>query len=255
MSPPSNHFLRSLSRGDFELIRLHLRDMKFIHGSTLYDVGHPIERLYFPESGVISLVVVLQSGDMIEAGMIGIDGVVGTSAALDGAIALNQAIVQIAGAGSAIDVGLMREAVATSRSLRVKLYQHDQLLLAQAQQSAACNAKHAIEERLCRWLLRTHDLVQSDRIELTQEFLSQMLGVRRTSVTLAARHLQAVKIIKYRRGCIDILDIDALQEASCECYDDVKIQVARLLGEHSPAAVSSPRLTPLPGEKAVARDN
>ncbi len=228
MPPPPNNFLQSLSRGDFELLRPHLRDVKLVHSAVLFDAGGVIERVYFPHSGIISLVVVLSTGDMIEAGMIGREGVAGTSAALDGAVSLNRAVVQIAGVGSTIETQQMRAAVATSKSLRVKLYEHDQMLLAQAQQSAACNAKHQIEERLCRWLLRTRDLVESDIIELTQEFLAQMLGVRRTSVTLAARHLQAVKLIKYRRGHIQILDEEALQDASCECYEAVKSQVMRL---------------------------
>ena len=228
MAPPPNTFLQSLSRGDFELLRPHPRDVKLVHSAVLFDAGGAIERVYFPHSGVISLVVVLSTGDMIEAGMIGREGVAGTSVALDGAVSLNRAVVQIAGVGSTIETQQMRAAVATSKSLRVKLYEHDQMLLAQAQQSAACNAKHQIEERLCRWLLRTRDLVESDSIELTQEFLAQMLGVRRTSVTLAARHLQAVKLIKYRRGHIQILDEKALQDASCECYEAVKSQVLRL---------------------------
>jgi CRP-like cAMP-binding protein len=228
MPPPPNNFLQSLSRGDFELLRPHLRDVKLVHSAVLFDAGGVIERVYFPQSGIISLVVVLSTGDMIEAGMIGREGVAGTSAALDGAVSLNRAVVQIAGVGSTIESQQMQAAVATSKSLRVKLYEHDQMLLAQAQQSAACNAKHQIEERLCRWLLRTRDLVESDTIELTQEFLAQMLGVRRTSVTLAARHLQAVKLIKYRRGHIQILDEEALQDASCECYEAVKSQVLRL---------------------------
>jgi CRP-like cAMP-binding protein len=231
LTPPPNNFLQSLSRGDFELLRPHLRDVKLVHSAVLFDAGGVIERVYFPHSGVISLVVVLSSGDMIEAGMIGREGVAGTPAALDGAVSLNRAVVQIAGVGSTIETQQMRAAVATSKSLRVKLYEHDQMLLAQAQQSAACNAKHQIEERLCRWLLRTRDLVESDTIELTQEFLAQMLGVRRTSVTLAARHLQAVKLIKYRRGHIQILDEEALQDASCECYEAVKSQVLRLQAE------------------------
>jgi CRP-like cAMP-binding protein len=211
--PLSNHFLQSLSRGDFELLRPHMRDVKLIHSDVLFEAGGVIDRIYLPHSGVVSLVVALAGGDVIEAGMIGRDGVVGTSAALDGAVSLNRAIVQIAGAGLVIETSHIRAAVAASRSLRIKLYQHDQMLLAQAQQSAACNAKHQIEERLCRWLLRTRDLVGSDSIELTQEFLAQMLGVRRTSVTLAASHLQAVNLIKYRRGHIQIMDLDGLESA------------------------------------------
>lgn len=227
-NPPPNRFLQSASRNDFELLRPHLREAKFSQGAVLFEQGGIIERVYFPHAGVISLVVGLASGDMIECGMIGHDSVVGSQAALDSTTALNRAIVQIAGAGSSIEVGYVRAAVASSKTLRMKLYQHDQILLAQAQQSAACNAKHNIEERLCRWLLRTRDLVDGDRLDLTQEFLAQMLGVRRTSVTLAARHLQAIGLIKYHRGHIEIRDLDGLQEAACECYEAVKTQVARL---------------------------
>jgi CRP-like cAMP-binding protein len=229
MTTSPNHFLRALSHGDMALLTPHLREVKLVHAAVLFDVGDTIERLYFPHTGAISLVVVLDSGDMIEAAIVGPEGVIGGSAALDGPTALNRGIVQVAGLASMIDTQLMRGAVATSKSLRMTLYQHDQLLLIQAQQSVACNAKHEVEARLCRWLLKTRDLMASDTIVLTQEFLAEMLGVRRTSVTLAARNLQAANLIKYRRGHIQILDLDGLEEASCECYAAVKNQTARLL--------------------------
>jgi CRP-like cAMP-binding protein len=117
----------------------------------------------------------------------------------------NRAIVQITGEGFAMGATDAKAACTASRSLSSKIYQYDQLLLAQAQQSAACNARHKVEERLCRWLLRTRD-VRGDKLELTHEFMAQMLGVRRTSVTLVARHLQAAGLIKYRRGKIQIID-------------------------------------------------
>ena len=123
----------------------------------------------------------------------------------------------------------------------MKLYEQDQLVLAQAQQSAACNATHNIEERLCRWLLRTRDLVGEDVLALTQEFMAQMLGVRRTSVTLAAHHLQQIGLIKYRRGQVRIVDLEGLQEAACECHQAFKDQAARLL-----AAAPGARLTVVP---------
>ena len=225
---PANEFLRSLTRLDLEMIRPHLRDVQFGPSAVLYDAGDVIDRLYFPTEGIIALVVVLENGDMVEAGIIGFDGVVGTPAALDGAIALHRAVVQAQGAGLTIDIASMRAAVATSRSLRIKIYEHDQILLAQAQQSAACNAKHEIEARLCRWLLRTLDLVRNDKLVVTQDFLAQMLGVRRTSVTLAARRLQKAGIISYQRGKISIRDVDGLKSASCECYEAVKTHTKRL---------------------------
>lgn len=226
---PPNGFLQSLTHGDFELLRRHLRDVTLEHSKVLFDVGGTIPHLYFPHAGVISLVVVLSDGDLIEAGMIGRDGVVGTPAALDDAVALYRAIVQIEGAASVVDMAHAQAAVAASRTLRKKLYQHDQILLAQAQQSAACNAKHDVEERLCRWFLRTRDLVGADSLPLTQEYIAQMLGVRRTSVTLAARNLQAAKLIKYRRGLVKIVDVEGLQEAACECHEGVKAQAARMI--------------------------
>ena len=226
---PPNGFLQSLTIGDFELLRPHLRTVRLEHSKVLFDVGGKIPHVFFPHGGVVSLVVVLFDGDLIEAAMIGRDGVVGTAAALDDAVGLHRAIVQIEGAASVVDMPHAQAAVAASRTLRKKLYQHDQVLLAQAQQSAACNAKHHVEERLCRWLLTTRDHVGADSLPLTQEYIAQMLGVRRTSVTLAARNLQAVNLIKYRRGVINILDVEGLQEAACECHEAVKAQAARMI--------------------------
>jgi CRP-like cAMP-binding protein len=229
--PPPNKFLQSLSKGDFELLRPHLRDVKLEHEKVLFDQGDLIEHLYFPYSGAVSFVVPLADGVVIEAGMLGKDGVVGTPAALDGAKSLSRAVVQVAGEAVAIRTEDAKAAANASKSLRVKLYQNDQLLLAQAQQSAACNAVHAIEERLCRWILRTRDVVGEDTLGLTQDFMAQMLGVRRTSVTMAARHLQAVGLIKYRRGHIKVLDVEGLTEAACECYEAVRMQQARMLAQ------------------------
>ena len=226
---PANDFLQSLTNGDFELLRPHLRDVKLDHSKVLFDVGAQIPYLYFPHTGVVSLVVVLLDGDLVEAAMIGRDGVVGTAAALDDAVALNRAIVQVEGSASVIDMPHAQAAVTASRTLRKKLYQHDQVLLAQAQQSAACNAKHDVEERLCRWLLRSRDLVGADTLPLTQEYIAQMLGVRRTSVTLAASNLQTAGLIKYRRGRIHITNLESLRDAACECHEAVKAQAARMI--------------------------
>jgi len=230
MSRPPNSFLQSLSHGDFELLRAHLRTVPLPLAKTLFDVGGRVECLYFPHSGAISFVVVLADGGMVEAAIVGYDSVAGTPAALDDAVSLNRAIVQCEGIASVIDMPHAQAAVAASRTLRKTFYLHDQILMAQAQQSAACNAKHEIDARLSRWLLRMRDVTQNDTLCLTQEFISIMLGVRRTSVTLAARQLQASKIIKYRRGQIQILDVSRLEESACECHEALKLQAARLLG-------------------------
>jgi hypothetical protein len=167
---------------------------------------------------------------MIEAAMIGRDSLVGGSSALDGKIALNKGIVQIPGVASVLAIDRLRKAAEASVAFRTTLIRHEQVLLVQAQQSAACNASHAVEARLARWLLRSRDLSGDDDIlALTQEFLAQMLGVRRTSVTLVARTLQAAGLIKYRRGKVQITDLEGLRETSCECYGTVKEQYDRLL--------------------------
>jgi CRP-like cAMP-binding protein len=233
MTRPPNQFLQALSAADFELLQPHLRPMKLDHAAILFELGGQIEQLYFPVIGAISLVVPLQDGQMIEAGLIGQDGLVGAPAALDSATALYQAIVQIEGEAFSLSAGVARSAVNESVSLRSAMYSYDQMILAQAQQSAACNVSHSIEERLCRWLLRTRDILKSDHLPLTQEFLSQMLGVRRTSVTLVANHLKAIKLIKYRRGLIELVDPEGLLEAACECYGALKLQEARLLRTRS----------------------
>jgi CRP-like cAMP-binding protein len=229
-SRPPNQFLESLSAADYELLRAQLKSVALEQETILFPAGGEITRAYFPTGGVVSLVVNLTVGETVEAGMIGRDGVVGGSAALDGAYALNQAIVQIAGPSCVIDIRHFRAAVEKSSSLRTLLYRYDQFVLAQAQQSAACIAKHDVEARLCRWLLRARDLAGSDLLQLTQEFIAQMLGVRRTSVTLTAKNLHQAGLINYRRGRIQIVDLEGVQDSTCECYATVNAQHSRLLG-------------------------
>jgi CRP-like cAMP-binding protein len=157
---------------------------------VLFDAGDNVTHIYFPHSGVVSLVVELADGQMVEAAMVGRDSLVGGSSALDGKIALSKGIVQLAGIASVLAVDRLREAAEASVSFRTILIRHEQVLLVQAQQSAACNASHAVEARLARWLLRSRDLSGGDMLAFTQEFLAQMLGVRRTSVTSVAATLQ-----------------------------------------------------------------
>ena len=225
-----NRLLASLPPADFEWLRPHLKPFELVHEDLLFDAGDTLDWVYFPQSGVISLVVDLADGQRIEAAMVGRDSVVGASAALDGKVALNTGIVQVEGQASILDVATLQDAAQRSAGFRTTLIRHDQILLAQAQQSAACNVSHSIEARLSRWLLWTRELSGSDTLGLTQEFLAQMLGVRRTSVSLVANTLQNAGLIRYRRGRIEITDLEGLRAASCECYDRVKMHYSRLLG-------------------------
>jgi CRP-like cAMP-binding protein len=232
VSHSPNRLLASLPLADFELLQPHLRAVELVHGTVLFQAGDRMDRVYFPHSGIISLVVALSGGEGIEAAMIGRDGILGGAAAMDGLISLNKVVVQLAGNGQSLDVARLREIADKSRDLRTTLIRHEQVLFAQAQQSAACIAAHTVEARLSRWLLRSRDLSGSDELLLTQEFLAQMIGVQRTSVSPAAHTLQNAGLIRYRRGRIEILNLEGLEDASCECNGAVKAQYDRLLNNH-----------------------
>lgn len=223
-----NLLLASLAAADFDLVHPHLRSIEMVHQTVLVRVGEKLTHVYFPHSGVISLVIRMTEGETVEAAMVGKDSVYGASAALDGRIALNDAIVQIEGACSVLDVQDLRAAADKSAAFRTTLIRHEQALFAQAIQAAGCNASHAIEARLARWLLRARDLEGSDSLGLTQEFLAQMLGVQRTSVSTVANSLQRAGLIRYSRGQVEILDPKGLEASSCECYSIVKDHYARL---------------------------
>jgi CRP-like cAMP-binding protein len=166
---------------------------------------------------------------MIEVAMVGRDSIFGASAALDGRISVTNAIVQLPGTASILNVAYLRKASEKSSVFRTTLIRHEQVLFAQAQQSAACNAAHTVEARLSRWLLRMRDLSESDTLPLTQEFLAQMIGVQRNSVSIVANMLQQAGVIRYSRGHIEITDLAGLKKTSCECYKTVKAHYDRLL--------------------------
>jgi CRP-like cAMP-binding protein len=223
-----NHILASLPQDTRRTLEPHLKIVELKHTAVLFESGATVNHVYFPHSGVISLVVELQEGDMLETAMIGRDGVLGVSSALDGKVSLNKAIIQSPGMSSIANADTVRDIALRDDAFRSRLIRHEQVLFAAAQQSAACNASHTVEARLCRWLLRLRDLVGDD-LQLTQEFLAQMIGVRRSSVSLVAATLQSAGLIRYSRGNIRILDVEGLKEASCECYEAVRGHYERML--------------------------
>ena len=229
----SNAILASLSPSDTSALRPHLRATHLPQKTVLYEAGDTIKSVYFPVNAVVSLVVTLAAGQMTEAAMVGNDGAVGIASALDGKIAVSRAVVQLAGDAMVCDPATFKGVAMQSESLISTVMRHEQTLFAQAQQSTACMANHDVEARLCRWMLRARDLSGSDDLPFTQEFLAEMLGVQRTSVTTVAHTLQAAAIIKYSRGKIHILDVEALKESACECYETVKEQYSQLLGSNA----------------------
>jgi CRP-like cAMP-binding protein len=225
-----NLLLASLSPGDIASLQPELKGVHFEQEQVLFEAGDSIHAIYFPTSAVISIVVTLSSGQLVEAAMVGRDGVVGASAALDGNMAVSRAVIQLSGEAMVCSLAGLRSAAMQSQPLLSLLIRHEQALYAQAQQSAACIAAHHVDARLCRWLLRSRDLSQSDSLLFTQEFLAEMLGVSRTSVTVVAHTLQQAGIIRYTRGKIQITNLEGLQDAACECYETVKSQYQGLVG-------------------------
>ena len=221
MSHQQNHVLAALPQEELEALKPHLRHDELKHGDVIARRHQRVERVYFPTAGIISLVVDLGDGDTIETGMVGRDGAFGAGPALDGKLQLNTALVQVGGEGYVADVEAVRALTERNGTLRSALIRHEQVMLAQAQQSAACNASHSVEARMCRWLLRMRDLA-GDELPLTQEFLAQMMGVRRTSVSIIANGLQRAGLISYRRGRVRIVNVEGVRESACECYEAVR---------------------------------
>lgn len=224
----SNGFLRCLSEDDFALLRPHLRTVHLSQNVALIELGQPKINVYFPQTALISLVVDTEAGEQVEIAMVGPDSILGVFGALGEPVALIKAIVMLAGSASVIGVDAMRAAAAQSLTLRETMVRHGQALYVQAQQTAACNALHTVEARLARWLLRVRDLNGSDRFTLTQDFMAQMIGARRNSVSLVASTLMQSKIIRYSRGQVEIIDLEGLRKNACECYDALKAQYRRL---------------------------
>lgn len=228
----ANLLLASLSDGDFKLIQPHLKPEFFEQQRILVEAGDDISHVYFPTSAIVSLVATLTDGSVIEAAMVGRDGVVGASAALDGKLSLSRAIIQIAGEMLVCDLEGLRSAALQSQTFLAILMRHEQTVYAQAQQSAACIASHVVEARLSRWMLRARDLAATDTLMFTQEFLGEMMGVSRPTVSTVAHLLQQAGLIKYSRGRIQIVNLDGLRETSCECYGTIRDHYRALLGKY-----------------------
>ena len=184
MSKSPNRLLDSLPANAFSAISPHLKIVELKFGEVVAETGSPVRQVYFPYSGVISLVVELDVGSMIETAMVGHDGVLNAAPALDGKVSLNKGIVQMAGSAGTLEVNRFRRLANELEPFRSLLMRHEQVLLAQSQQSAACNASHTAEARTCRWLLHMRDFGGSGDLLLTTDFLAQMPGVRRPSASI-----------------------------------------------------------------------
>lgn len=225
-SARANQILAALS--NLDQFATKLRPVRLELGEILYKPEQPIEHVYFPTSGVISLLAAFEDGTTVEAGVIGSEGVLGTSVVLGAEITPHQALVQANGHALKMGVRDLRAEIQKDGLMLDLLLLYTQALFIQVAQTAACNRAHTLEQRLARWLLLTHDRVRKDEFELTQEFLSRMLGVRRAGVSVAANTLREMRAIDYRRGNVIVLDRKGLERASCECYQVVRAEYDRL---------------------------
>ncbi|MBD2104113.1 Crp/Fnr family transcriptional regulator [Leptolyngbya sp. FACHB-261] len=226
-----NQILSVLPREEYERLAPHLQLVSLTQGEFLYAPGEPIEYVYFPNQGVISLVLTLEDGSMGEVGLIGQEGMVGLAVIWGNLPPTSQAQVQLPGDAFSLKASVIKTEFSRGGALQDLLLRYTKALFAQVSQSAVCNAKHTIEERLARWLLMSQDRVQSDEFPLTQEFISHMLGVRRAGVTVAAGDLQRAGLIRYSRGKIAIRDRESLEATACECYQVVKTEFEHLFDD------------------------
>jgi len=222
----TNGILQCLSGKTLDLLAPHLRNVKLEQGTILHKAGEAISDVYFPLSGMVSMLAVLKSGEAIEAGVIGREGFVGGYKGVRGWRPLGHAVMQMSGEAMQLNIRHFKKAYDASDDLRTLVNGYQSVLYFQAQQTAACQALHQVEARMCRWLLQAQDAVGGDTLNLTQEFLSQMMGVRRTSVSGSATKIQEEGLISYTRGIIRILDRKGLEKSACECYAAVRGAIA-----------------------------
>jgi CRP-like cAMP-binding protein len=213
-----NRLLAAFGDEVLRQIAPHTAEVSLSVGRIICEPGEPVASIFFPTSGVVSIVTILQNASRVESLTVGREGAVGLLAAFGDGLSASRGVVQIAGAAVKIDVRELRAAAQDQPLINRVVHRYAQATEAQLHQAAACNAMHSIEARLCRWLLTCEDRVGDNVLPLTQEFLAMMLGVQRTSVTTAAQALQRRGLIEYRRGLIAVLDRRGMERLSCECY-------------------------------------
>lgn len=225
-----NYLLASLTEGDFLRVKSKLEPKDFKLGEVLYESGEKMEYVYFPTTAIISLLYIMENGATAEIGVIGNEGLVGIALFMGGETTNSRAIVQSAGSFFRMKAKDLKEEFALSGRFRELLLRFTQALMTQISQTAVCNRLHTIDQQLCRWLLLSHDRLDSDKLVMTHDLISNMLGVRREGITLAAQKLATQKLITNSRGTMTVIDRQGLEAAACECYQVVNSEYNRLLG-------------------------
>ena len=215
----SNRILAALPKDEYQRLEPYLTSVSLDTGTILYEASDTVETVYFPNSALISLVYILANGATTEISLVGSTGIIGLPAILSNGYSHHRALIQVADSVTKIPASVVKREFDRGGKLQRLLLDYAQTRINQVAQLAVCNRHHIIEERLARWLLTVSDLIQSNELFLTQEFLSDMLGVRRSGVTVSAGTLQQAGMIRYSRGKITILDREELENTACECYE------------------------------------
>lgn len=227
-----NRLLAALPKEEYERLLPHFELISLKLKQMLYVPNEPIEYIYFPNTGIISLLTLMENGESIEVATVGNEGIVGLPIFLGASTIPGEAFSQVPGDAMRMNASVFRREVTPGSIIYGLLLRYTQALFNQIAQSAACNRLHSIEERFCRWMLMTQDRVSSGEFPMTHEFLGQMLGVRRASISVTAAVLQKAGIIQYNRGKMRIIDRPQMENIACECYGIIKTEYDRLLGNN-----------------------
>lgn len=225
----ANHILNALTRSEYERLAPSLERISMSTGEVLYRPDEPITHVYFPNRGAISIVSMFRDGRSVEIGMVGNEGMFGVNIFLGSITTSLEAIVQLPGDGLRMRAEILKMEFRKGGQLQDLLLRYTQAFITQIAQSSACHQTHKLEARLATWLLMCQDRAQSSVLDVTHEFISELLGVRRAGVTQAAGRFQQAGVISYGRGQISITDRERLERLACECYPLLKEEFARLL--------------------------
>ncbi|MCV2352268.1 Crp/Fnr family transcriptional regulator [Paucibacter sp. Y2R2-4] len=224
-----NQLLDALPEPEWLRLQPHFESVDLPLGLVLYEPGSTLSHVYFPTSAIVSLLYVMQNGASAEIAVVGFEGLVGISLFMGGDSTPSRAVVQSAGKGLRLKSEVIKEEFARSGPVMHLLLRYTQALITQMSQTAVCNRHHSLDQQLCRWLLLSLDRLPNHELQMTQELIANMLGVRREGVTECALKLQQAGLIRYARGHISVLDRPGLERRSCECYAVVKQEYERLL--------------------------
>ena len=228
--PMANRLLAALPADEYQRLSPRLQPVEFSLGEVVYEFGGQLDYVFFPTTSIVSLLYTMENGTSAEMGLTGNDGVVGIALFMGGGTMPNRAVIQSAGGALRMKAKVLKDEFARGGRFQQLLLRYTQALITQISQTAVCNRLHSVEQQLCRWLLLSHDRLNTNELVMTQELIADMLGVRREGVTVAAGRLQDAGAISYVRGHIQILNRHKLEETVCECYQVVRDEFKRLLG-------------------------